>query len=265
MTTASDIITRAYRDPNIIAVGKTPTTAEVTEALPLLKTILNNVFGRKLGEFVEDWPIGTFYTAPDNKQYPFWSNNVKPSLDNWQYPPQNMRMPTRLTAASTVYFEPYPDDGAQMIVVDNGNDWASNPLTIDFNGRTGMDSATATVGVSTITFSEAPDAPIHWVYRADLSRWEWVPQLDATGTGEEIMPLPDEFDDWFSIMLAVRLAPRYSKKIDELLIAVAQDLEQQMENRYRQTARVNVHRRGEDQRTFQTLGSGFVDEGSLLR
>lgn len=264
MTTASEIITRAYRDPNIIAVGKTPTTAEVTEALPLLKTILKNVFGRKLGEFVEDWPIGTFYTSPDNKQYPFYSHNVKPSAELWRYPPQNSRLLTRLTAADTVYFEPYPDDGAQMIVVDNGNDWSTRPLTIDFNGRSGLDSATATSPVTTVTISVAPTTPIHWVYRADLGRWEWIADIAIDGTGTENMPLPEEFDDWFSISLAARLAPRYSKELNALLIAVAQDLEQQMETRYRQSARVNVHRRGEDQRTIQTLGGGFGDEGNLL-
>lgn len=264
MTTASEIITRAYRDPNIIAVGKTPTTAEVTEALPLLKTILKNAFGRTVGEFAEDWPVGTFYTAPDGAQYPFSPMDVKPTQTTWKYPPQNSRVIVRLTAASTIYFEPYPDDGAQMIIVDNGNDWSTAPLTIDFNGRAGMDSATATSPVTTTTISTAPTSPIHWVYRADLGRWEWVPDIDVSGTGTETMPLPEEFDDWFSIRLAARLAPRYSKQLDPLLLAVVADLEQQIETRYRQTARVNVYRRGEDQRTIQSIGGGYYDEGNLL-
>jgi len=264
MTTASEIITRAYRDPNIIAVGKTPTTAEVTEALPLLRTIIRNVFGRKVGEFVDDWPIGTFYTGPNNAQYPFYVDNRTPSQSTWAYPPQNMRLLTRLSAAATVYFEPYPDDGAQMIVVDNGNDFTTNPLTIDFNGRAGLGSATATVPVRSLTISAAPTSPIHFVYRADLGRWEWIAEIDTTGTGTENMPLPEEFDDWFSISLAARLAPRYSKELNPLLMAVANDLEQQMETRYRQTARVSVHGRGEAQNTIQTVGGHYDFSGDLM-
>lgn len=263
MTTASDIITRAYRDPNIIAVGKTPTTAEVTEALPLLNTIVKNVFGRVVGEFTQDWPIGTFYTAPNNAQYPFWPNNVRPDQQTWKYPPQNMRLLVRLLAPATVYFESTPDDGAQMMIVDNGNDWVNNPLTVDFNGRAGLDNVAATAAVTSFTIAEAPTAPIHFVYRADLGRWEWVANINPAGTGTENMPLPAEFDDWFSIRLAARLAPRYSKQLDQLLILVAADLEGQMVTRYRQSARVNVHRRGENQNSIQTMDRGNMGEGSL--
>lgn len=261
MTTASEIITRAYRDPNIIATGKTPTSAEVTEALPLLNTIIQNVFGRVVGEYLEDWPIGTFYTAPEGAQWPFSPNNQTPQRQVWIYPVQNSRLLTRLTQATTVYFEPYPDDGAQMEIVDNANDWATNPLTIDANGRTiEQDDGTF---ASQLVISSAPTAPIHFVYRADISRWVRVPTLDFTGTGTESMPLPEEFDDWFSISLAARLCPRFSKVLPDALGLVAADLQKQMKTRYRQEARVQVHRRFEDQRTVQTLGGGYFDEGTL--
>lgn len=261
MATALEIITQAYRDPNIIAVGKQPTSAEIAEAVPLLNTILKNVFGRKMGNFTDDWPLGTFYTAPNNKRFPFWDNNSQPEADVWRYPPQNKRLLVRLKSPTTIYFEPYPDDGAQMILVDNGNDWAANPLTVDFNGRTGE---VQNVSTQTVTFSTAPTAPIHWMYRADQSRWVEVPTLDKANRGSEQMPFPPEFDDWFSITLATRLAPRYSKQIDPVLVATLQDLSKQMETRYRQTARVNVHRRGEDQRTLQTLGFDGVAGGEPL-
>lgn len=258
MTTALEIITQAYRDPNIIAVGKQPTASELSEAIPLLNTILKNVFGRKLGNFVEDWPVGTYYTAPDHKQFPFWDDNSTPPKDVWAYPPQNTRLLVRLLEPTRVYFEPYPDDGAQMVVVDNGNDWATNPLTLDFNGRT---ASLAGVRAASHTITAAPTSPIHWVYRADLSSWEQVPTLEATGGGSETMPLPAEFDDWFSISLAMRLAPRYSKKIDPLLIAALQDLEQQMETRFRQSARVSAFRKGEAANTVQTYGSTTLTGG----
>jgi|SRR6056297_151480 len=264
MTTASDIITRAYRDPNIIALGKTPTAAEVTEALPLLNSIIQNVFGRVVGEFVEDWPIGTFFTAPDGAQYPFGPLDDRPSKQTWQYPVQNSNVLVRLTTASTIYFEPYPDDGAQMVIVDNGNDWVSNPLTIDFNGRSAIVTNAGTVAATTYTISEAPTAPIKFVYRADLSQWRIIPTLDFTGTGAEVMPLPDEYDDWFSISLAARLCPRFSKQMPEMLMAVAMEQEKQMKTRYRQTERVNVFRRGEDQRSIQSIGGQYYDQGNLL-
>jgi hypothetical protein len=261
MTTASEIITRAYRDPNIIGTGKTPTSAEVTEALPLLNTIIQNVFGRVVGEFVEDWPIGTFYTAPDNAQFPFSPNNYTPQEQVWIYPVQNSRLLVRLLQPTTIYFEPYPDDGAQMEVVDNANDWANDTLTIDANGRTiEQDDGTF---ASQLVISSAPTAPIHFVYRADLSRWVRVPTLDNTGTGTEVMPLPEEYDDWFSIALASRLAPRFSKQMPDMLLATGQSLQKQMKTRYRQTARIVVHRRHEDQRTIQSLGGGYFDEGTL--
>jgi hypothetical protein len=263
MTTASDIITRAYRDPNIIGTGKTPTAAEVTEALPLLNTIIQNAFGRVVGEYPEDWPLGTFYTAPDGKQYPFWPNSSKPQPQTWRYPPQNSRLITRLSSATTVYLEPYPDDGAVYDIVDNGNEWSTNVLTVDANGRTiEQDDGTF---ANTYAISTAPAGPLKLVYRADTSRWVRVPVLDDSGEGAEIMPLPTEFDDWFSISLAARLCPRYSKTLPEMLIAVHRDLEKQMKTRFRQTARVNVHRRGEDQRTIQTLDGGYGGERNLLR
>ena len=262
MTTANDIITRAYRDPNIVGVGKTPTTAEVAEALPLLNTIIQNAFGRVIGEYLEDWPIGTFYTSPDGAQYPFAPNNARPDPEVWRYPIQNTRLLTRLTAPITVYFEPYPAAGAQMQVVDNANDWETNPLTIDANGRTiEQDDGTF---ASTLTLSTTPASTLYFVYRAELSRWVRVPTLDNMGTGTEIMPLPDEFDDWYSINLAARLAPRYSKAMPEMLVAVAMDLESQMKTRYRQSPRVNIYRRGEDMRTLQSIGGGYYDEGTLL-
>jgi hypothetical protein len=255
MTTASEIINRAYREPNIVGVGKTPTAAEIAEALPLLNTITQNAFGRLIGTYTKDWPIGTFYTAPTGAQWPFYPNDSKPSQEVWRYPPPNVKLLCRLASATTVYFPSYPDDGAQMVLVDNGNDWVTNPLTIDFNGRSGVAANGDTTPVTTITYSEAPTAPITWVYRADLSRWEIVPDITV---GTETMPLAEEFDDWFAITLAGRLAPRYSKQLPDLLILAARDLEKQMKTRFKQSPKVNTHRRGEDQRTVQSYSNdGF--------
>lgn len=260
MTTASEIVTRAYRETNTIAVGKSPTTAEVSEALPLLNTIIQNIFGRTLGNYTEDWPLGTFFTAPEGAQFPFWPNDYKPTQDVWGYPPPNSRLVTRLSAPTTIYFDAYPDDGAQMILVDNANDWVTNPLTIDFNGRTGRTDAASTDAFTTYTISEAPASSLHWIYRADLSQWVLVP---STTVGTEIMPLPTEFDDWFSIALAMRLAPRYSKQIDQMLAVSYSDLSKQMTTRYKQSPRIEVYRRGENQNTVQTLTTGSYDGRSM--
>jgi hypothetical protein len=52
LTLVSEIITDAFRQSNLVAVGTTPTTEETTEALRYLNRIVKSVFGNEAGLLV---------------------------------------------------------------------------------------------------------------------------------------------------------------------------------------------------------------------
>jgi hypothetical protein len=69
VTLISSIIADAYREANIIPLGRAPNANQVTEALRLYNALLNAIYGDDAGETLADWPLGTFgreagYTLP---------------------------------------------------------------------------------------------------------------------------------------------------------------------------------------------------------
>jgi hypothetical protein len=213
VTTATVIIQAALREGNLIPAGKSPTTAEQTEALERLNRLVSGVFGYELGENLSDWMAPTPQrTAPVAANYPQGPllNGIdaaipfNPQLDvsQWPYPPPNSRIVFgRVT--STVYFPEAPSDGARMAVVmgsgagDGGDD--GEILTLDGNGRT-------IEGANTLELT-TPFPARSWFYRADLADWLLIEDVAL----EDEMLFPSELDDAWICGLAIRLAPRYSK------------------------------------------------------
>lgn len=262
MALASDIITAAYREGNLIPVGKTPTAAQNTEALAQLNRLKSGILGYKMGENLQDWmvpqPQRTAPVAANFPQMPgFDPNSFSPfnTFDNsiYPYPPNNKRIVYGGTA-QTVYFPEKPNPGGQMALVqssgagDGGQ--TGDILTLNGNGRTIQGSKTQTF-VFNSGAGSSPFAPERWFYRDDLGDWVSVNDMLIGDT----MPYPEEFDLFFICALAKRLAPSYGKIIAQETIETALQHEAAFLARYRQPT-VTVYGSDNFPRSYQSYIAG---------
>jgi len=188
MALVSQIITDAFRENNLIMAGASETATQQTEALRLLNRLVASVMGNEVGENLAQVPVGTagYNQVPEDAV-----------ASIWQYPPINSMLACNLTSAQTIYLPSSPSDGAQIGVQDIRSNFNTYNLTLDGNGRE-IESA-ATLVLSTASLVRK------WFYRADLGNWARLATLVAGDT----FPFPEEYEDLFVIMLAVRLSPRY--------------------------------------------------------
>lgn len=212
MTLVSEIITDAYRQSNILAIGTSPTTAQSTEALRYLNRIVESIFGKEVGENLEEFPVG------DNNVEEFY---MDPTLfQDFLYIPKNKRLMCNLTEAVTVNLHPSPDDGCRIGVSDISNNLSTFNLTINGNGRTIEDASSLVLNTDGINQE--------WFYRADLGNWVKLTNLIATDT----FPFPIAFDIVFITMLAMYLNPSYGATITPDTNAMYTRQKNQMQARY---------------------------------
>lgn len=242
MTTAAEIVQRAYRQDNIIPIGRDPTDDEQAEALVRLNAFIATLFGHELGEKFSDWTVPPPQrNAPVAQRYPQApAANDLPS-DVWPYPPANSRLTCSITTLTTIYFPEKPEDGALMALVDIG---MSATLTINGNGRL-IEGATTRAVLST----DADDGQLKWMYRADLGEWIAITVLEAA----DDVPFPLEFEDLLVCGTAIRIAPANKGAPKETTAACYNDGLVKLKARYRQT--VNQVGGGADiPRSAQTTG-----------
>lgn len=198
MTTVSQIITDAFRQSNLLGLGATPTSNQETEALRYLNRLVKSVYGNEAGENLEPFPVGrNGISRPSG--YPWW-NDVP---DNDWFVPENTRVMLNLESSLGLYLHPDPDDGARFGVVDVSGNLATYPVTVYGNGRMIEGSPSVTLNTD--------DLNSEWFYRGDLGNWvKYAPLLVG-----DTFPFPEEFDDFFITMLAIRLNPSYGISIDE--------------------------------------------------
>lgn len=221
MTLISEIITDAYRENNTIAAGKSPSSTQETEGLRLLKRVFNALIGNEAGERLRDWPLGDY-----GRQTLDQLQLTETEIAN---PPINSRLVHTAEAAITIYFPPQPSDGSRMSISDPHSRLVAFNVTLDANGRTIENTATVTLDTNG-TFRE-------WFYRADLSDWVRLSDLATTDN----VPFPTEFDDMFVSMLAIRLSPRYGRKLTEETVSVLRSLRQNFVNRYVQSEDLRIN------------------------
>lgn len=229
MTTAAQIIQAAFREGNLIPVGKQPTTDQQTEALDRLNRLVRGILGYKMGENLCDWLVPQPQrTAPVAANYPQGPLAKDLSSASYPYPPNNRRIVYGGTN-QTVYFPQNPNPGAQMAVVQGSGAGdggvAGNVLTLNGNGRTIEGSNT-----KTFTFAVPATAPKRWFYRDDLADWVLVADMLVGDT----LPYPQEFDDFFICALAKRLSGPYGKIIAKETVETALQTESAFYARYRQ-------------------------------
>lgn len=226
MSTAGDIITQAFREGNFTAVSETPTVEEVAEALPRLRSLLNTLFGRELGEKYRDWYVPSDLSTMIPLRYPLApaSNPTVSASDAWKYAPANVNLLVKTTEARTVYLPANPSDGARIRVTNIGSSGGLS-LTLDGNGHL-IDAATSLTATLTTLSGN------WWLYRADLGSWvKYVDIVDGTTA----MPLPVECDDYFVCGLAIRLAPRFQTEMNPETVARFKDMSSYIKQRYKQT------------------------------
>lgn len=240
MTTAASIIQAAYREGNLIPVGKNPTDDESTEALAAYNRLVVGILGYKMGENLADWLVPQPQrTSPVSSNYPqFPSFPTYQSSAVFTNPPNNRRIVWGGTD-QTVYFPQKPNDGAQLALVQaSGAGDGSNTgdtLIFDGNGYFIEDPADNTFKTQ-VTFEfnsgagNTPLAPQRWFFRADLAQWVLVLGIEEM----DQHPYPFEFDDFFICALSKRLAPRYNKIVAQETINTALQTESAFLARYRQ-------------------------------
>lgn len=221
MTLVSSIITDAFRESNIIPLGRTPNDSQVTEALRLYNALLKGIYGSDAGENFQDWPLGNFGRESGGWNIPYsdWRIN---------HPTINQRLIALNEAAATVYFTIHPQDGSRMAVVDPFGRLAAFPITIDANGRT--------IDGNLLLVLNTPNFSGEWFYRADLGGWVKLANLLATDEN----PFPEDFDMFFSIMLAMRINPRNGRTLDDQTISMLKSSQRDFTARYLQSRPLEV-------------------------
>jgi hypothetical protein len=260
MTIAQALITSAFRENNLIPIGTSPTTAELTEALERLNRYVQGVYGYELGEPLKDWaypaPQRTALVAANYPQAPFpldagggvfgnpystaLSANVTP------YPPKNSRIVWG-GVTGTVWFPEQPDPGSRMALVQGSGAGDSGApgqvLTIDGNGRT-------IAGTNTVTFTD-PATATNWLYREDLGNW--VPVVDMALSDQ--CPFPTDIDDLWITALSIRMAPRFGKPTPKETGAAFTAALKRVKARYRQSG-VTTYGSQDFPRSMQSYISG---------
>lgn len=217
MTLVSQIITDAFRQSNILALGATPNTLQQDEALRYLNRIVKSVFGNEAGDPLTAFPIGRQNISRPSG-YPWWDNVP----DNDWFVPKNIRVMLNVDMSVNLYLHPDPDDGSRFAAIDAAGNLATYPVTVYGNGRT-IES-----GLSVLLNTNGFDA--EWFYRADLGNWmKYAPLLLV-----DTFPFPEEFDDYFITMLALRLNPSYGTSLDDQSMVVLTRSRTQLRARYTQ-------------------------------
>lgn len=221
MTLISSLIGDAFREANILPLGKAPTDNQATEALRLFNALLNAIYSNDAGEDLADWPLGTFGAESPNYALPYTDYAIT-------HPDLNQRLIATNTVAKTIYLTPYPQDGARMGIADPFGRLAAFPVTLDANGRTIVGAATLVLNTNGL-FRE-------WFYRADLGQWVQLSQKLATDQN----PFPADFDNFFITLLALRLNPRYGRMMDDQSMAIFKASRRQFIARYLQSRPLEI-------------------------
>lgn len=217
-TLVTDIIKSALRETNLIPLGVTPTSDQQTEAFALLQSIVTSVLGNEMGENLNPFPMGTLdINSPAG--YPWWSNQLPGNL----FVQTNLRLMCNLTGDGFVNLHPIPHDGARMGLVDVAGNFATNEMTLFGNGR-------LIEGETEMTYNTNGETR-EWMYRGDLGNWVVVQPIALNG----VMPWGPEFDDFFIIMLAERLNPRYGQIMHPASVERFKQVKTQFTARYSQS------------------------------
>jgi hypothetical protein len=217
MTTVAEIITDAFRVSNLVGTGRTPNPSEVTEALRYLNRIIKSTLGNEAGENFTDMPIGSV-NIERPQGFPWYSTIP----DNSWFVPVNTRLMVNLDESVDLYLHPLPDDGARLAFVDIKQTLSTTPVRVYGNGR--LIEGQEFIDLNTDGLNA------EWFYRSDLANWmRYSPLVEA-----DDFPFPEEFDEYFIHMLAMRINPAYGKAMDQQSMETFRRAKSQLRARYDQ-------------------------------
>lgn len=206
MALVSTIVEQAFREGNIVGENSFPTPRQANEAVTLLNGLVSAAVGYEVGDGLADLTLGGEWDQS-------WSMNG--------YVPENARLVLASGGATTVQLHPSPYDGQRFAIADAGRNLATANLTLDGNGRLVEGTATKVLTTNGLVAG--------WLYRADLGDWKRIEPLEAG----DAFPFPAEFDDYFSILLAMRLASRFGGTLPATSAAWLERMSAQIQARYR--------------------------------
>ena len=227
MTTAGEIVRRAFRENNLLGTDKSPTPTQEAEACRRLSAFVESMINTEVARYLHNWTMPNFTTSPVKARQPLYPRNIDIPSDKWPYPPANVRLIIKLESNRTVYFQQLPTDGAQMALVNLGPPFGTHSLRLDGNGY-------MIEGAPVLDLNSDPQytgSPLRWMFRADLGSWE---RLTFPFEPTTEMPFPTEFDDFFTAALAVRISPLYGKETSAVTQAVAANGIEMIRARYYQ-------------------------------
>lgn len=226
--TTEQLIQAAYREGNLIPIGKQPTATEVAETLEVYRRWITALIGNDIGQLLAPWEMPPSPSSTQPSRFPLYpqkngfQNQFDPQV--WRNPPPNVNVITNAEAGGVLYFPPVPPNGARMALINVGLDYAQWPLTISGNGR-------LIEGAQSLVLSTSPTAPIGWLYRDDLANWVRFTDLELTSDS----PLPPQFDDFIVAGLSIRRAPAYNKEPSPVTIETERHGHRLLKTTYLQT------------------------------
>lgn len=222
MTLVSQIINDAYRQSNLLAIGVSPTTLQQEEALRYLNRIVKSVFGNEIGGQLEAFSVGSNDISRPSG-FPWYGQDPG---GNW-FIPKNKRLMLNLNAAQDIFLHPIPDDGGRFAIADPSENLATYNVTVYGNGN-------LIEGQESIVL-DTDGLDREWFFRQDQANWVRSSPL----TSSDDLPFPEEFDDFFITMLAVRLNPSYGTQLDPQSNMALSRARTQMRARYQVHVQMN--------------------------
>lgn len=216
MTTIAQIITDAYQTNNLIAINVIPTADEQAKGLRALNRIFRGLLGNEMGDRLKPLNVGTNNVT---------RNPYETSYDLLTAPyfiPLNARLVLNLNSAGTFYLPTVPEDGSRFAVQDKSGNLSTFPATVLANGNT-IENATQLV-LNTDNYNQ------EWFYRADLGDWQKVSNLALSDT----FPFPEEFEELFISLLALRIDPAEGVPLDDQIGYILKEVNRKFKSRYRQ-------------------------------
>lgn len=248
MATLRVIITNGFRESGIIPVGSDPAAEELAEGLRRMEIIIKTLIGNQLGDKLYDLSFGEQGLSNSYGKAEDMSDTV-----NSTFVPLNSRIVFNNEAPVTLYLHPRPQDGSRLAVVDSSGNFATNTVTLNGNGR--RIETVASVLLDTASVQR------EWFYRADLGSWQRITTLTEVSES----PFPQEFDDYLSLLLTLRLNPRYGAETRPELMEMLKTYEGQFRARYRQTTEVDpeyaLQRIGHYNRFYKSGSTDYFNRG----
>ena len=224
--TIQTIIEDAYRESNILPLGQSLETNELSDGLSRLQRLVDSWYGQVAGEYVYDWFIPKLDRAPDyalNPRDVYGLNRTQP-----QYPGINARLVLNLTSDFTVYFPKYPNDGSRMTFVNVGDD--TKTFTINPNQKN-IEGSNASIAINLQQVSSGD-----YFFRSDTQNWQKIEPLTLAGES----PFPAQFDDLMTSALARRLSVSNGQNPSPIIEEVYRRQMDAFRARYKQLTPTNI-------------------------